>query len=126
MMLQSYDIHESEISCDTTSVLTTPFSVKDILNMNMNNDNEYCNSSVKKEPCSMHPQFWDNTVFTTNEYNYYCNNGSDSRSYWNSDNVYGETYAQYNHNNLQNESPLRASIKEDGYVQTDSPSKLIM
>lgn len=123
MMLQPYDIHDSEIACDTTSVLTTPFSVKDILNMNISND-EYCSSSIKKEPFSTQQQFWDNTVFTPNEYNYYCNNSSENRHYWNSDNVYNETYVQHYNPDIQpNESPIRISAKDDGYNETDNPSK---
>lgn len=122
-MLQPYEIHDSDISCDTTSVLTTPFSVKDILSMNLNNENEYCNGNLKKEHYATHSQFWDNNVFTT-EYNYCCNNGNDNRHYWTGDNVYIETYSQqYNHNAQQNESPIRLPVKDEGYMQTESPSK---
>lgn len=126
MMLQSYDIQDSEISCDTTSILTTPFSVKDILNMNINNENEYCcNSSVKKETFTLQPQFWENTVFTTNDYNYFCNSGSE-RHYWNSDNVHSESYSQqYGQNFSQNDLSGRLPVKEDGYDQSDSSSKLV-
>lgn len=123
MMLQPYDIQESDISCDTTSVLTTPFSVKDILNMNLNNDNDYCNNSVKKEPYEIAPQFWENSVFTSTEY-YYYNNGSENRPYWNSDNSFGDTYSQQCLQNIQqNESAIRETCKDDGYTSTDSPSK---
>lgn len=123
-MLQPYDIQNSEISCDTTSVLTTPFSVKDILNMNITND-DYCSSGIKKESFPMQQQFWDNAVFNPNEYNnYYCNNSSDNKHYWNSDNLYGETYVQQYHSDIQqNQSPIRTSVKDDAYHETDSPSK---
>lgn len=122
-MLQSYEIQDSEISCDTTSVLTTPFSVKDILNMNINND-EYSNAGIKREPLEMHSQFWDNRVFTTNDYNYYCSNSSDNRHYWNSDNnVYSDTYyQQYTPNMTQPESSLRTIVKDDSYAETDNNS----
>lgn len=124
MMLQPYDIQESEISCDTTSVLTTPFSVKDILNMNINNDSNYCISGIKKEPYEMHPQFWDNTVFPTNECQYYCNNVGDNRHYWSSDSVYCDTYSQQYHPNIQQvESPVRTPVQADGCIPTESPSK---
>lgn len=124
MMLQPYEIHDSEISCDTTSVLTTPFSVKDILNMNITNE-DYCGGFIKKEPMPMQPQFWDNAVFTPNEYNYYCNSSSDNRHYWNSDNVYGESYVQqYNPDIQTNDSPVRSLVKDDGCNETDNPSKL--
>lgn len=123
MMLQPYDINESENTCDTTSVMTTPFSVKDILNMNINNE-DYCNNSIKKESYGVHPQFWDNNVFTSNEYNYYCNNNSDNRHYWTSDNVYCESYIQqHNPNNQMNEIPIRSSLKEEMYSETDNTSK---
>lgn len=127
MMLQPYEIHESENPCDTTSVMTTPFSVKDILNMNINNE-DYCNNSIKltKDSYGMHSQFWDNSVFTSNEYNYYCGNNSDNRHYWNSDNVYGESYfPQHNPNIQMNEVPIRQSIKEEPYSETDNSSKSI-
>lgn len=123
MMLQPYDIQDSEISCDTTSVLTTPFSVKDILNMNINND-EYSISGIKREAHEMHSQFWDNRVFITNDYNYYCNNSSDNRHYWNSDNNYGDTYCQqYPPNITQPEPSLRTLVKDDSYTETDNSSK---
>lgn len=122
-MLQPYDIHESENPCDTTSVMTTPFSVKDILNMNIHNE-EYCTSSIKKESYGVNPQFWDNTVFTSNDYNYYCSNNSDNRHYWNSDNVYCESYIQQHNPNFQmNEIPIRSSLKEEIYNEADNTSE---
>lgn len=124
MMLQPSVIHDSEISCDTTSVFTTPFSVKDILCMQVSNEPDYCcNNGVKKEPFEVHPQLWDNSLYNTNDFNYCSSSGGD-RHYWNNDNFYSETYPhQYHQSPQQNASPTQIPTKDDIYIQTESPSK---
>nr|XP_023013324.1 homeobox protein Nkx-2.5-like [Leptinotarsa decemlineata] len=126
-MLQQYDINSTEIHCDITS---TPFSVKDILNMNIQTESEFYANSVKKEQCeAMHQQYWDSSYFCGNEQNsYYFSNETDnylSKSYWNCDSTYGEPNTHIQHlNNMyithQNDVPHRTG-REEGYAKIESP-----
>ncbi|XP_044271163.1 homeobox protein Nkx-2.5-like [Tribolium madens] len=71
-MLEQYHIEGNNEyqTCDTTTNLSTPFSVKDILNMDNEYANYYCN--VKREyghyDFGANQQFWDNS---TEAYHYY-------------------------------------------------------
>ncbi|CAH1154047.1 unnamed protein product [Phaedon cochleariae] len=127
-MLQQYEINSTELHCDITS--TTPFSVKDILNMNVQHDSEiYMNNCVKKEPC----QFWDGSYFVSNEQynnNYHFGNDADSyinKAYWNCDNGYGQgnsTHLQHMNNMYVTHSGVShrsGSGKEEEYAKIDSP-----
>ncbi|RZC34243.1 homeobox protein Nkx-2.5 [Asbolus verrucosus] len=75
-MLEQYQIDgatETYQTCDTTTNLNTPFSVKDILNMDNDYGNYYCN--IKREyghyePFNPQQQFWENSQHEQN-YNYY-------------------------------------------------------
>lgn len=106
-MLQQFDDYQT---CDTTSTtLNTPFSVKDILNMNIANDGYY---GVKKEPTDpLYPPsgYWDPS-YVADQYNYgYVNSTQETiehgydKSYGYCGNGYemsgGGTTTQYLYNN---------------------------
>ncbi|KAJ8965212.1 hypothetical protein NQ314_004281 [Rhamnusium bicolor] len=125
-MLQQYDVNNaSELTCDTT---TTPFSVKDILNMNMQSESDFYTSSVKKEPYGMHQQYWDTSYFGNNDqYGYYCSNEVDSitsKNYWGCDNVYGDNsspHIQQLSNMYSTHQTDTRPCKEEGYNKIESP-----
>ncbi|KAJ8938007.1 hypothetical protein NQ318_022940 [Aromia moschata] len=132
-MLQQFDVNSaSELTCDTTSALTTPFSVKDILNMNISqNDGDFYPNSVKKESYTVHhQQYWDNSYFGGNEQYGYYNSEVDSclvnKNYWGCDNAYAEGATPHiqqlnNMYNTQQEAAHRPA-KDEGYVKIESPT----
>lgn len=133
-MLQQYDINSTEMSCDTSSALNTPFSVKDILNMNIETNSEYYNNNIKKEFYSSHQQFWENSHFCGSpDYGFYYNNDNNdscvNKSYWS-----GDTHSdlmspqiqqlQNMYGCHQNDIQHRVMVKvEEEYVKVESPSK---
>lgn len=76
MMEQEFPLQEatSEISysdCDTTtspSCLTTPFSVKDILNLNIPTENNCGYQNVNYQNCT---QYWENACFSNYDYHHH-------------------------------------------------------
>lgn len=75
MLEQEYQQQEttSEISysdCDTTTspnCLSTPFSVKDILNLNIPAESNCGYQNANYQPCT---QYWENACFSNYEYNF--------------------------------------------------------
>nr|CAH7745976.1 unnamed protein product [Callosobruchus chinensis] len=135
-MLQQFD---SEITCDTTCApSTTPFSVKDILNMQ--GETDYY-SAVQKTGCikseaysDVHNQYWDNCYYNSaDQYGYYCQNEADSynKGYWGCDTYQAETGANfqqmgcfYQNSNQQHDLGYDREQKElrcDGYGKLESP-----
>ncbi|KAG5875342.1 hypothetical protein JTB14_033722 [Gonioctena quinquepunctata] len=126
MMLQQYDINSTEINCDITN---TPFSVKDILNMNIQNESGFYPNSVKKEQCqAAHQQYWDGSYFSGNEQNdYYFNNETDNyigKNYWSCDSTYAEPTTHLQHLNnmyMSHHNDPHRSGRDEGYVKVESP-----
>lgn len=120
----------SEISysdCDTTTspnCLTTPFSVKDILNLNIPSENScgYQNSGYYQ---SYPTQYWENSCFT----NYDCHNFG----YYGCGDVKTESFSGsdgFNYNNLyvppvqhQSICGISYGCQENNDKETENPSK---
>ncbi|KAJ8975625.1 hypothetical protein NQ317_005738 [Molorchus minor] len=129
-MLQQYDVsHQTELTCDTTSALSTPFSVKDILNMNMQTESDIY-GNVKKEhyhpAMHVHQQYWDNSYLGNEQYGFYCNNEVDSfanKNYWGCDSGYGEgnTHIQQLNSMYTHQDVEHRPDKDGGYIKIESP-----
>ncbi|CAG9865096.1 unnamed protein product [Phyllotreta striolata] len=136
-MMHQFDIANTDLQCDTT---TTPFSVKDILNIHAINDDYYANNNhVKKEnnPSNWNQSCWDNAEFAGGnfeQYGCYFNGDSENfvgRNYWSCD--YGDgTYANHLQylNNLHsgaqqneqvNQRSTSASKDDVNYIKVESP-----
>lgn len=148
-MLQQFDLPSSasetnyQQTCDTTTAnptsgcLSTPFSVKDILNMPQE---DYFNSIKREQYPEMQP-FWDNSSYLANEpnyntYNYYSPEMPDN-NFNKHVNVYSDLGYNPNFNNQihfphfsgaysatpeEDQSNLCAN-KEELYTKIESPSK---
>lgn len=134
MLEQGYQQQEttSEISysdCDTTTspncLLTTPFSVKDILNLNIpsaeSNNCSFQNGSYYQN-C---PQYWENTCFS----NYDCHNFG---SYYGCGDVKTDNFTTsdgFNYNNVyvppvqQDVCGISYGCQEISNKESESPSK---
>ncbi|CAH1979965.1 unnamed protein product [Acanthoscelides obtectus] len=138
-MLQQFDA-ASEITCDTTCAsATTPFSVKDILNMQQGETEYYSalqkNGCIKREGyADVHNPCWENYYYNNaDQYGYYCQNDVDSynKGYWGCDAYQPETGANfqqmscfYQNANQQNDIGCDRDHKElrcEGYVKLESP-----
>lgn len=134
--MHQFDISNTDLQCDTT---TTPFSVKDILNINAINDNEYFGNSVKKEHngdnFNMQQTYWENSGYfgSLEQYGYYFNSDNENfvnRNYWNCEHGEGTHQNHIQHlNNLycanQSEQVHRGTKNEAGYIKVESPSKSV-
>ncbi|KAJ3643106.1 hypothetical protein Zmor_025838 [Zophobas morio] len=96
-MLEQYQMdstNDNYQGCDTTTNLSTPFSVKDILNMDNEYGNYYCN--VKREyghyDFGATQQFWDNSQGGGEQnYNYY-HQGVENNEYLQKNMMYGADF----------------------------------
>ncbi|KAF5284270.1 hypothetical protein FQA39_LY04563 [Lamprigera yunnana] len=91
MMEQGFHNSDNFENCDTTtnsSCLMTPFSVKDILNLNITNEADFAGTNLN----------FVNLNSIKSEYGHYDEYGSFNQQnhYW--DNTYGPTYDHYNYN----------------------------
>lgn len=130
-MLQQYEVSNTvDLTCDTTSALTTPFSVKDILNMQ--GESDFYGGSVKREPYEMHQQYWDGSYLGNgDQYGYYCNEVDSfvNKNYWGyCDNVYGDGGASHiqqlsNMYSHQQQDGQHRPGKDEGCSKVESPSK---
>lgn len=159
MLEQSYQSNSSDNfeNCDTTtnnsSCLTTPFSVKDILNLNMMNENNLTGShlnyvnlnSIKCEynyedynnPSFVQNHCWDNSFAPTYDHfnyssNYYnpvdLNIKCDTASYGNKDftcenSTYGSTPSHVQQLTNLICAPYQEKTKENEFSGLESPSK---
>lgn len=117
--------------CDTTTssnCLTTPFSVKDILNLNIPSSENGVNCGYQTSNTGYYPQYWENTCFNTN---YDCHNFG----YYGCGDVKNENFstsvdAGFNCNNLyvppvhqQPISGISFSCQGSDNKESESPSK---
>lgn len=128
MFQQSYD--ETFQNCDTTSgSVVTPFSVKDILNMSIHNENDFF---VKKEAFEQQNQCWmaDSSYYgsdlTATNNCYYPNDDSAYCKGWSNGSYNGEGVGATHVHPLnsmytyQQDNPQQSEI---GYEKIESPSK---
>lgn len=130
-MLQQYEVGNTvDLTCDTTSALTTPFSVKDILNMQ--GESDFYTGSVKREPYEMHQQYWDGSYLGNgDQYGYYGNEVDSfvNKNYWGyCDNAYNDGGASHiqqlsNMYSHQQQEGQQRPGKDDGCDKIESPSK---
>ncbi|CAG9761124.1 unnamed protein product [Ceutorhynchus assimilis] len=129
MYHQSYEVTYQN-NCDTTTSgnLVTPFSVKDILSMNMQTDSEYC---LKKDNFApIQEQYWDVPLYNSNDQTGSCYYNSDdtANSYgrtWN-DSVYSDTSPIVQPlNPMYTCSAYHDPPREQLYERIDSPKQQV-
>lgn len=130
MMLHQY-VPNQEITCDTNAASsTTPFYVRDILNMNLQTtESEFYNMLAKKQySMEVGQQCWDSSYYAgTDSYGYYCANDND-KGYWSCDNFYVEgpqTQVPLVNRGYGSDQTIKEEQEEEGYVKVESPSKYL-